>query len=58
MRQVKPPFVPKVRDLSEEASRAMRRTDVLSDILLAEERAEGLTEANSYPEPAGWDEQF
>ena len=55
---MKPPYVPKVRDLSEEANRAMRRSEDLSEILIAEERAEGLTEANSFPEPAGWDEQF
>lgn len=58
MRQVKPPYVAKVRDITEEANRAMRRSDGLSEILIAEEQAEGLTETNSFPEPAGWDEQF
>ena len=55
---MKPPYVAKVRDITEEANRAMRRSDGLSEILIAEERAEGLTETNSFPEPAGWDEQF
>lgn len=55
---MKPPYVAKVRDLTEEANRAMRRSEELGDILVVEERAEGLTETNSFPEPAGWDEQF
>jgi hypothetical protein len=52
------PFIPKVKDLTDEANRAMRRTESMEQVLKAEETTENLPETNTYPEPRNWDEEF
>jgi hypothetical protein len=58
LKMVKAPHIPKMKDLTQEIERAMRKKEGASGFLKVIEGAERLTGSTTYPEPPGWDSEF